>query len=62
MDTRSIIASVVPAPDAPAKRLMLGLHRHLVAEASPAVAFARAQAALAPRESALNGFVCLGTG
>jgi hypothetical protein len=62
MGTRSIIASVVPVPDAPAKRLMLGLHRHLIAGASPAVALARAQAALPTRESALNGFVCLGTG
>jgi hypothetical protein len=62
MGTRSIIASVVPVPDAPAKRLMLGLHRHLIAGASPAVALARAQAALPAGESALNGFVCLGTG
>jgi hypothetical protein len=62
MGTRSIIASVVPVPDAPAKRLMLGLHRHLIAGASPAVALAQVQAALPARESALNGFVCLGTG
>ncbi len=62
MGTRSIIASVVPVPDAPAKRLMLGLHRHLIAGASPAVALAQAQSALPARESSLNGFVCLGAG
>jgi hypothetical protein len=62
MGTRSIIASLVPVPDAPVKRLMLDLHRHLIAGASPDVALSRAQAALPARESALNGFVCLGTG
>ncbi|MDQ6804459.1 MAG: CHAT domain-containing protein [Actinomycetota bacterium] len=62
MGTRSIIASVVPVPDAPAKRLMLGLHRHLIAGASPAVALSRAQTELPTRDSALNGFVCLGAG
>ena len=62
MGTRTIIASVVPVPDAAAKRLMLDLHRHLIAGASPALAVARAAAALPVRESALNGFVCLGTG
>ncbi len=61
MGTRSIIASVVPVPDAAAKRLMLGLHRHLIAGASPGVALARAAVALPMRESAINGFVCLGT-
>ena len=62
MGTRTIIASVMPVPDAPAKRLMLDLHRHMVGGASPAVALAQAQAALPARESALNGFVCLGSG
>ena len=62
MGTRTIIASVVPVPDAPAKRLMFDLHRHMTAGASPTLALARAQAALPARESALNGFVCLGSG
>jgi hypothetical protein len=62
MGTRSIIASVVPVRDASAKRLMLGVHRQLIAGASPAAALARAQAALPMRELALSGFVCLGTG
>ena len=60
--TRTIIASVVPVPDAAAKRLMLGLHRHLTAGHPPAAALAMAQAALRPLESALAGFVCLGAG
>ncbi len=62
MGTRTIIASVMPVPDAPAKRLMFDLHRHMIAGATPALALAKAQAALPARESALNGFVCLGGG
>ena len=62
MGTRTIIASVMPVPDAPAKRLMSDLHRQLIAGVSPAVALAHAQAALPAHESALNGFVCLGSG
>ncbi len=60
--TRTVIASTVPVPDAPAKRLMVGLHRELVAGATPAAALARAHAALPRRDLALSGFVCLGTG
>jgi CHAT domain-containing protein len=62
MGTRTIIASVVPVPDAAAKRLMVALHGHLRAGDSPAVALAKAQATLRPRDWALAGFVCLGTG
>jgi CHAT domain-containing protein len=62
MGSRTVIASVMPVPDAATKRLMLALHRYLSAGSSPAVALARAQAALRPREAALAGFVCLGTG
>ena len=62
MGTRTIIASVMPVPDAPAKRLMSDLHLQLVAGASPAVALAHAQAGLPAHESALNGFICLGSG
>jgi CHAT domain len=62
MGTRTVIASVVPVPDAAAKRLMVSLHRGLAGGASPGAALAAAQAGLRPRESALAGFVCLGAG
>ena len=62
MGTRCVIASIVPVPDAPAKRLMLRLHQELVAGAAPAAALARAQASLPRRDLALRGFVCLGAG
>ncbi|HWH09642.1 MAG TPA: CHAT domain-containing protein [Solirubrobacteraceae bacterium] len=62
MGARTVLASVVAVPDAAAKRLMLAMHRHLVAGDGPALALARAQRALRPRESALAGFVCLGAG
>ena len=45
-----------------AKRLMVALHRHLLAGDSPSVALAKAQAATSPRTPGLAGFVCLGTG
>ncbi len=61
MGARTIIASLVPVPDAAARRLMIALHRDLTAGRSPAVALARAQQALRSAESALTGFVCLGT-
>jgi CHAT domain len=62
MGTRTIIASVVPVPDAGAKRLMISLHGHLTAGDSPAVALARAQARLSAGGYGHAGFVCLGTG
>jgi CHAT domain len=62
MGSRTVIASVVPVPDAAAKRLMLALHEQLVAGRSPAAALAGAQAGLGPARAALAGFVCLGTG
>jgi CHAT domain-containing protein len=61
MGARTIIASVVPAPDAAARRLMIALHRDLTTGQSPAVALARAQHGLRVSESRLAGFVCLGT-
>jgi CHAT domain-containing protein len=61
MGARTVIASVVPVPDAAARRLMIALHGDLTAGLSPAVALARAQQALRASESALAGFVCLGT-
>jgi hypothetical protein len=60
MGTRTIIASVVPVPDAAARRVMPALHRELAAGAAPADALARAQAALPARDAALAGFICLG--
>jgi CHAT domain/MalT-like TPR region len=57
MGTRTIVASVVPVPDAAARRLMLAFHRNLLAGARPAAALARAQAG-----TRAPGFVCLGDG
>jgi hypothetical protein len=62
MGTRTIIASVVPVPDAGARRLMTSLHRHLTAGDPPAVALAKAQAGLKRGTYGQAGFVCLGTG
>jgi CHAT domain-containing protein len=62
MGTRTIVASVVPVPDAAARRLMLAFHRELAGGASPALALARAQAGLRKGSEALAGFVCLGAG
>jgi hypothetical protein len=58
MGTRTIVASVVPVPDAAARRLMLAFHRNLLGGSSPADALASAQAGA--RTAA--GFVCLGSG
>jgi tetratricopeptide (TPR) repeat protein len=57
MGTRTIVASVVPVPDAAARRLMLALHRELLAGAAPATALARAQ-----KGAKTPGFICLGAG
>jgi hypothetical protein len=62
MGTRTIVASVLPVPDAGAKRLMISLHRHLTASERPSMALAKAQRALTPRADGLAGFVCLGIG
>jgi hypothetical protein len=62
MGTRTVIASTVPVPDAAAKRLMRALHEQLAARQPPARALAHAQQLTATGESALNGFVCLGSG
>jgi hypothetical protein len=62
MGTRTIVASVVPVPDATTRRLMLAFHRELVAGASPATALAHAQATLRGDSAAAAGFVCLGSG
>ena len=62
MGTRTIIASVVPVPDAGAKRLMTSLHGHLTAGDPPAVALAKAQAGVKWGPPGQAGFVCLGAG
>jgi CHAT domain-containing protein len=62
MGTRTIVASVAAVPDSGARRLMLALHRELIAGASTATALARAQGKLQSRSAALTGFVCLGSG
>jgi len=62
MGARTIIASVVPVPDAGAKRLMTSLHGHLTAGDSPSVALAKAQERVGVRGYGQAGFVCLGTG
>jgi tetratricopeptide (TPR) repeat protein len=62
MGARTIIGSVMPVHDALAKRLMLDLHRRLIAGSKPAAALAEAQAEVSSREPAPNGFVCLGGG
>jgi hypothetical protein len=60
MGTRTIVASVVPVPDAAARRLMLAFHAEVARGAPPASALARAQVSLGRASPA--GFVCLGVG
>ncbi len=62
LGSRTVIASVVPVPDAATKRLMIAFHELLLTGRPPAAALAEAQAALGHRHAALAGFVCLGTG
>jgi CHAT domain len=57
MGTRTIVASVVPVPDAAGRRLMLGFHHNLAAGYRPAAALAAAQ-----KDATVAGFVCLGAG
>jgi CHAT domain-containing protein len=57
MGTRTIVASVVPVPDAAARRVMLAFHGHLLSGLTPAAALARAQV-----HARTAGFVCLGSG
>jgi hypothetical protein len=58
--TRTLVASVVPVPDAASRRVMVAFHRRLEA-ASPAAALAGAQAEAGSGWTAA-GFVCLGAG
>jgi CHAT domain-containing protein len=62
MGTRTIIASVLPVPDALAQKVTVTLHRQLAAGESAAQALAHVQATLPSSQVALAGFVCLGVG
>ncbi len=62
LGARTVIASVVPVPDAAAKRLMLALHADLAVGHGPAEALARVQASRRSADAALAGFICLGAG
>jgi tetratricopeptide (TPR) repeat protein len=66
LGTRSIVASLIAAPDNETKLLMLSLHRRLRAGAPPRVALAAAQERIAAGGetglAAAAGFVCLGVG
>ncbi len=57
LGTRTVIASVVPVPDAAAKRMMLDFHGRLRGGERPAAALAGAQ-----QGAEVPGFVCLGSG
>jgi tetratricopeptide (TPR) repeat protein len=59
MGTRSLIATVIPVPDASSRPLMLQLHQNLRAGLPPAAALASAQRTLT---TAAAGFLCLGAG
>ncbi|MGK3199675.1 CHAT domain-containing protein [Amycolatopsis sp. MEPSY49] len=61
MGSTSLVASVVPVPDATSRPLMLRLHRHLRAGAAPATALAKAQQDFAD-PAAVAGFLCYGAG
>jgi tetratricopeptide (TPR) repeat protein len=66
-DTRQLIASVIPIPDAQTVPLMVGLHRRLAAGQPAAAALADAQQEAARDGSAATmaaaaGFVCIGAG
>jgi len=54
---RTIVASVVPIPDAATRRVMIAFHRGLAGGRTPAVALAGAQA-----NAPVPGFVCIGSG
>jgi tetratricopeptide (TPR) repeat protein len=62
--TASLVASVVPVPDAETAPLMVALHRELAGGQSPAAALAAAQRAVPADDlaavAASAGFVCLG--
>jgi hypothetical protein len=64
--TRTVVASVVPIPDAETGPLMVTFHEQLAAGASPAAALAAAQQSVDREDvaalAAAVGFVCIGAG
>jgi CHAT domain-containing protein len=64
--TRTVVASVVPVPDAETGPLMVAFHRQLAAGATVAAALATAQETVDPDNvaavAAAAGFVCIGAG
>jgi CHAT domain-containing protein/Tfp pilus assembly protein PilF len=66
LGTSALVASVVPVPDEPTRRLMLALHERLAAGCEPAAALAQARVdALDTSDAdyaAAVGFVCFGAG
>jgi CHAT domain-containing protein len=64
LGTQTLVASVVPMPDAIARPLMVGFHRHLIAGASPAEALSQLQAGPGddadPGVAAALGMLCFG--
>jgi tetratricopeptide (TPR) repeat protein len=67
LGTRTLVASVIPVPDAATRPLMLAYHRHLATGAAPCEALAKAQAAASHTDdpaalAASAGFVCFGAG
>ncbi|MGH9279621.1 MAG: CHAT domain-containing protein, partial [Acidimicrobiales bacterium] len=63
LGTATLVASVVPVPDAAARELMVSFHRNIQAGLSPAAALARAQAdGDGCISTGCAGFVCFGDG
>jgi CHAT domain-containing protein len=65
-ETRQVIASVVPIPDAATARLMVSLHTRLAQGAPVAAALAHAQESIDQDDpaayAAAAGFICIGAG
>jgi hypothetical protein len=61
LGTSTLVASVVPVPDAATKELMVAMHQRLQAGLGPAAALAGAQAA-SGRDAVAASFVCFGAG
>ena len=64
MGSQTVVATVVPVPDAATRSLMVDLHRRLATGARPADALAAAQCAVGTDDPAARaaaaGFVCFG--
>jgi CHAT domain-containing protein len=64
--TRTVVASVVPVPDAETGQLMVAFHQRLATGTSAAAALSAAQQSVDPDDAAAvaaaAGFVCIGAG